>query len=385
MISFTIAYTITCMYTVPMTRFHYANTKDPNMLYMLQHRISDPVFFLEHEGVKRVFLPSIELEAFKEDGNREVEVVDVGPLQAEAAKQEGDRTGSLALMILKMYGVVGAEIVVPDNFPISIADQIRKQALQLVSVTNWAPERLQKSPEEISAIKENLEYTKKAFEYIEQVLVESAIEQNTLIYKNKIVTSGDLKKEISKIFFDCDLVNSEGLIISCGAHAAMPHHSGEGPIRPNETIIVDIFPQSTKNHYFADVTRTYVKGKPSKEIMRMYDAVSKAEQAALVALRPGATTRSIYEVAATVIREHGFDVGEKGFIHSLGHGLGVAVHELPNLSPRSDEVLEPGHVITIEPGLYYPEWGGVRIEDTVVITEDGYEDLTNYPKNWLIP
>ena len=367
-----------------MSRLHYASTKDANMLYELKHQISDPVFFLEHDGVKRVFLPSIELEAFKEGGSREVEAVDMGPLAERAAKREGARAGSLALVILEEYGAREEEIAVPTNFPVAVADSIRKTLPRLTAVVDWAPERVQKTSAEVAAIIENFEHTKKAFELVEQILTDSRIDTDMLIYGGEVLTSEFLKREVSKLLLEYDLVSPEGLIISCEKHAVMPHHSGTGPVRPGETIIVDIFPQSTANYYFADMTRTYVKGEPSEKVQKMHAAVEEAQRASLAALKPGVSTKEVYEISAELIREYGFDVGETGYMHSLGHGLGVAVHELPNLSLRSDAVLEPGHVVTIEPGLYYPEWGGVRIEDAVVITEEGHENLTNYPQNWII-
>lgn len=350
---------------------------------MLQYRVSDPVFFLEHKGEKRVFLSNLELDAFREVGNSDVEAVDVGLLADRAAQKTGDRTANLALTILETYGVT-EPVSVPANFPVALADTIRKNTTQLTAVQHWAPERIRKSPTEISSIKENFVHTTKAYEYIEQVLRESVIEGDVLLYNGTELTSEFLRREVSKILLEYDLISPEGLIISCGAHAAMPHHSGAGPIRPHKTVIVDIFPQSTANHYFADMTRTYVKGEPSESVQKMYEAVREAKRASLAALKPGISTQSVYEISADVIRKRGFDVGEKGYIHSLGHGLGIEVHELPTMSPRSDAVLESGNVVTIEPGLYYPEYGGIRIEDTVVITEDGYENLTNYPQKWHI-
>lgn len=366
-----------------MTRFHYANTSDANMLYMAKHHIADPFFFLEHDGVKRIFLSSTDREAFLEENDEEVEVVDVGPLASQAAEMDGDRTANLALVILKEFEV--EEVVVPSNFPIALADAVRAEMLRLTVVLDWCPERAWKSPLEISALRDNFEHTIKAYELIEAVLQESKIDGDTLSYRGCVLTSECLRREVAKLLLDYDLTSPEGMIISCGKHAAMPHHMGTGPIHPGETIVVDIFPQSTKNHYFADMTRTYVKGElKHPEVQKMYEAVLEAHEASLRALRSGAARKAVYEISADVIKAAGFDVGEKGYTHSLGHGLGVAIHEAPNLSPRSEGVLEVGHVVTVEPGLYYPAWGGVRIEDTVVITENGYENLTNYPKKLFI-
>ena len=322
-----------------MTRFHYASTKDSDMLYLVQHQITDPFFFLETDGRQYIFLSSTDIEAFKEESHGSVEAVDVGPLQSEAVQQSDGVLGNLAKIILEKYEVSG-EVTVPATFPISIADTLRANSLQLTVGINWCPERERKSPVEILKIKENSEHTKKAFQLIEQILTDSKIEGLAIMYDSKPLTSEFLKREVSKLLLDYDLENPTGLIISCGKHAAMPHHMGTGPILPNQTIVVDIFPQSTTNHYFADMTRTYVKGEPSPDIKNMYEAVQEAQQKSLVALKPGVTGREAFEISAEVIRRRGFDVGEKGYIHSLGHGLGVDVHEAPSLSAGSGRCTE---------------------------------------------
>ncbi len=367
-----------------MNRFHYGNTTDANLLYLLQHKIGDNFFFLESESSKYVFLNQLEIGAFLESGNSTLEAVDVTPLVAKAASVSGDVINNLAQTILQEYDV--REVVVPGNFPYALAKSLEESGFKLEVSQTWCPERELKSPEEISAIKQNFEHTKEVYRFIESVLSESEIDKDRLVYRGQSLTSEWLKREAAKILLNNDLASPEGMIISCGKDAAMPHHEGAGLLRPGETIVVDIFPQSMKNHYFADMTRTYVKGVPMhEEIEKMYHAVLAAQENSLKALRPGVESAMPYEISAGIIERAGFGVGEKGYIHSLGHGLGVAVHEEPRLSSKSPGELQVGQVVTVEPGLYYPEWGGVRIEDTVVITEDGYENLTNYPKdNWLI-
>ncbi|MDA8597013.1 Xaa-Pro peptidase family protein [Candidatus Pacebacteria bacterium] len=366
-----------------MTRFHFASTRDPDMLYLVQRQITDPFFFLEHEGQQRIFLSRTDIEAFQAEAGTEVEAVDVGPLLQQAAQAPGDRSANLAKLILEQYQVTG-EVFVPSNFPYGLGQAV-SQLVRLTELKSFCRERGRKSPTELVALRENAAHTKKAFALIEEILTQSTIEDSVIIHDNKPLTSEFLKREVSKLLLEHDLVNTEGLIVSCAHQAAMPHHGGSGPLQAHQTIIVDIFPQSSTNHYFADMTRTYVKGEPSAKIQSMYTAVSAAKAEVLKVLKPGASTRELYELSAQVIRDHGFHVGETGYTHSLGHGLGVAVHEAPSLSARSTEVLAPGHVVTIEPGVYYLEIGGVRIEDTIVVTETSHENLTNYPENWLIP
>lgn len=132
------------------------------------------------------------------------------------------------------------------------------------------------------------------------------------------------------------------------------------------------------------MTRTYVKGEPTERVQRMYQAVIDAQQAAFAVARAGVTAREVNQAAVDSILASGFEAGEAGFIHRTGHALGIDLHELPSLEARDTSTLRAGNVVTIEPGLYYPDDGGIRIEDVVVITDDGYINLTEYPKELTI-
>ena len=133
--------------------------------------------------------------------------------------------------------------------------------------------------------------------------------------------------------------------------------------------------------YCSDITRTVVLGEPNDAQRRIYETVREAQQAAVDAIRPGMTGKEADRVARDRIKASGY---EKYFGHGTGHGLGMEVHEAPRLSPRGEEILEPGMVVTVEPGIYLPEFGGVRIEDDVIVTEDGREVLTQSPKHLIV-
>jgi Xaa-Pro aminopeptidase len=188
-------------------------------------------------------------------------------------------------------------------------------------------------------------------------------------------------------------------IVACGADGAEPHNRGSGPLRSGEPIVVDIFPRSKTTNYHGDMTRTFVVGQPDERAREFYDLTREAFEAALAAVEPGATGAEVHAAACEVYEDAGFptlrnDPGtETGYIHSTGHGVGLEVHEGPSVGEHADEPLEPGHVVTIEPGLYDPEVGGVRIEDLVVVREAGegtdggergYENLTDYPVEFVV-
>ncbi|MBR6374154.1 MAG: M24 family metallopeptidase, partial [Victivallales bacterium] len=165
---------------------------------------------------------------------------------------------------------------------------------------------------------------------------------------------------------------------------AFPHNTGEGAICANEPIVIDIFPRCCATGYFGDLTRTVVKGKAPDIVKKAFEAVYDAQRTVLQMLKPGVKGIEAHKKADDVMKAHGFKTDLKsetpyGFIHGLGHGVGLEIHEKPSLNLRNPKPLVAGNVVTIEPGLYYPEWGGIRIEDMAMITEDGIDNFTNYP------
>lgn len=165
-------------------------------------------------------------------------------------------------------------------------------------------------------------------------------------------------------------------IVASGPNSAKPHHApGDRVIQEGEPIIIDM--GALHHGYAGDLTRTIWFGQPSEQLVTMYTVVKAAQDAALAAAKPGLTGPEFDAVSRDVFASHQLD---QFFVHSLGHGLGLRVHEAPSASMRSKDTLEPGHVVTVEPGLYIPDWGGVRIEDVVLITSDGATNFTLAPK-----
>jgi Xaa-Pro aminopeptidase len=167
-----------------------------------------------------------------------------------------------------------------------------------------------------------------------------------------------------------------------------PHERGHGPLRAGQPIVIDIFPRHKVHGYWGDITRTVARGPVLPAVRRMYGAVKAAQQAALRRLKPGVSGVTVHQTVEQVLEERGFKtrVGDgvaEGFIHGTGHGVGLDIHEAPPLG-KSKGRLRAGHVVTVEPGLYYPGLGGVRVEDTVVITRGGWRYLATCPKRLLV-
>jgi Xaa-Pro aminopeptidase len=173
-------------------------------------------------------------------------------------------------------------------------------------------------------------------------------------------------------------------IVSCGEQSCQPHNVGSGPLRANEAIIFDVFPKDEQTGYYADISRTVVKGRASGPLKKMYKAVASAQKLVFKLAKNGAKGEIIHREVMKHLKSLGFKTGKikgkmRGFFHGTGHGVGLDVHETPRIS-TARYTLKTGNVVTVEPGLYYPGIGGVRIEDMILITDDGCINLTKLPK-----
>ncbi|GAV22383.1 M24 family metallopeptidase [Carboxydothermus pertinax] len=169
-------------------------------------------------------------------------------------------------------------------------------------------------------------------------------------------------------------------IVASGERGALPHGVATSKkITPGEMITLDF--GAKFQGYHSDITRTIALGEPPAKMLEIYEIVLEAQEAALNALKPGAFAVDVDRVARDIIAKAGY---AEYFGHGLGHGVGLNIHEGPRLSPKGKAVLQPGMVVTVEPGIYLPGIGGVRIEDTVLVTENGFEVLTHSPKSLIV-
>lgn len=251
--------------------------------------------------------------------------------------------------------------------------------LQAVGGLKWRP--LAETTEPMRAIKSPAE--------IEQMRAAATITDQVMAQVNRLARPGQTEAELA---WELEKRLREGgadatafpIIVASGPNAARPHHSpGQRPLQEGDAIIVDM--GAALNGYMSDLTRSFFLGsEPSPRYREIYDVALKAQNKALAGLRPGTTTREVDALARDSIAAAGH---REHFGHSLGHGVGLEVHEEPRLSPREkyERSLQPGMVTTVEPGIYVPDWGGVRIEDLVLVTEHGHESLSRCPKTPQIP
>ncbi len=170
-----------------------------------------------------------------------------------------------------------------------------------------------------------------------------------------------------------------------GEQACDPHQVGYGRLRAREPIIIDVFPRSQRTGYFGDITRTVVKGRASEAVRKLYDTVERGQDVAFEAMRHNMRTADIHQKVQDLFASEGYKTGRQngrmqGFFHGTGHGVGMEIHEAPRMGSNSKDKLLTGHVVTIEPGLYYSGLGGVRLEDMAQVTSNGPRNLTKFEK-----
>jgi Xaa-Pro aminopeptidase len=357
----------------------------------------DPVIVLQATGKKYLAVSSMEYGRAKREARAD-EVLSFDELDimnlARELKSGGRALAAAAAGLLERLGAANSPVAVPPDLGVVYADELRARGLTVTPEARlFASMRRVKTPKETSYIERTQRAVEEASAHAVGILKESEVAKDgTLVYEGETLTSERLRFEIDSELLRRNCAAS-GTITASGSQAADPHERGSGPLRAGESIILDVFPADKTTRYYADMTRTFVKGEPSPELQKMYDAVLESQEAALAMIGPGVNGREVHKKVSDVLHERGYKtlahdqkLGEplmEGFIHGTGHGVGLEIHESPRVSV-ADEELVPGDVVTVEPGLYYPKIGGVRIEDLVVVTEDGSRNLTNFSKEFRI-
>jgi len=282
--------------------------------------------------------------------------------------------------------VTGKKLTVASGFPFGLAEKLKRAGRKLeISETPLCPQRERKTADEISAVKKAQRAAVAAMNAAIQQIASSQIGKDGLLRCGRtVLTSEMVRATICRTLLDRDCVATE-TIVACGPHSADPHERGAGPLRAGQPIVLDIFPRSTATGYWGDLTRTVCRGPAPAELKKMYNTVKAAHAAALSAVKAGAWTDAVHKAAADEMEKRGYktktiDGVPQGFIHGTGHGVGLEIHEAPRVSSAVHKKLRAGNIITIEPGLYYPHIGGIRIEDTIAVTKDGHQMLASCPK-----
>ena len=368
----------------------HADSDEPTQRYLSGFDAPDPFFTCYTPSATTLLVSGLEYgRAVSESSADEVRRYAEFD-RRELLAEHGERDGMAKLVAAFLADAGVGRVLVPERFPVGIADALRDEGVGVAVDTDDAvgSVRAVKTETEIEHIRGSQAANETAMAAAEQLLAAAEIDGDRLVYDGEVLTSERVTEEIEVQLLREGYALSE-TIVACGEDAADPHDRGSGPLQPHEPIIIDVFPCDKETGYHGDMTRTFVVGEPSEEIQHRHELTEAAMEAALDEISAGTSGKAVHAAACEVYEEAGYPTfrtdptTEVGFIHSTGHGVGLAVHESPSLSTRGEE-LAAGHVVTVEPGLYDPAVGGVRIEDLVVVTEDGYRNLTEYPVELVV-
>ena len=374
-----------------------APERDADAYHLSGFLAPDAVICLRVAGKKYLAVSSLEYGRAEKQApvdellsHEELEILDLSRELKSGARAYGAAVANL----LEKLGASNSPVLVPADFGVVYADELRARGVTLTPDGKlFDGLRRAKTEEEISNIEKTQNAVEAACAHAVGILEESRTKDDgTLQWRGETLTSELLRAEI-----DVELLRrgcaADGTIVAGGPQAADPHERGHGPLKAGEPIIVDIFPIDLSTRYYSDMTRTFVKGEPNEGLQEMYDAVLESQEVALSMIKAGVNGRDVHSKVAEVLHEAGYKTnvhdqqeGEpltEGFFHGTGHGVGLEIHESPRVSLVEEELI-PGDVISVEPGVYDPKVGGVRIEDLVVVTEEGCRNLTKFPKEFRI-
>lgn len=361
-----------------------ASEGDSNMLYAVGFFVPDPFIFFEHKGKKFVVMSDLEIDRAKKQA-RVDRVLSLSVYQRKL-RRLGKQSPNLADVLDLLFRERGIRsVVVPANFAALLADQLRAKGFSVqIKRDPFFADREIKSVEEVKSITESLRVATLGLEAGIRALKRAKIGRDGYLHLNgSRLTSEALKTAVNTAIMAQGWLPSH-TIISSGNQCVDPHHEGSGPIKAHASIVFDIFPRSQRTGYFGDLSRTVVRGRASDKLKEIYATVQAGQQLGFEMIRDGVNGREIHQKILALFAARGFPTGRingrmQGFFHGTGHGLGLDIHEPPRIAPV-EATLRAGHVVTVEPGLYYLGIGGVRLEDVVLVTAKGNRNLTDCPQ-----
>jgi Xaa-Pro aminopeptidase len=362
-----------------------ASDQDADMLYAVGMFVPDPFIFLRLRGRDHVVMSDLEIDRARRQAPH-CRVLSLSRYQRRLRRNGLKRPGwaEVAAEILREKRI--RSVIVPRSFSFGLAADLQRLGIGVrLRPGTIFPQREQKSATEVRQVRAALAIAEAGMAEAMRVLRAAKIgRKGLLLHRGAPLTSEKLRAAI-----DTAILQAGGLashtIVAGGEQGCDPHEPGYGPLRGHEPIIVDIFPRSQKTGYFGDITRTVVRGRASEAVRKLYHTVLEGQRLAFGRIRPGVRTAAVHHAVEEFFESAGYPTGKRGgrmqgFFHGTGHGLGLEIHEAPRLGPNSVGVCKVGHVVTVEPGLYYPGLGGVRLEDAALVTGQRPRNLTGFEK-----
>ena len=367
----------------------YADSfRSADMRHAIPLGVPDPILYAEAGGAKHVFTHSMEAQRLRALGLFDVHVSEEfgsDELVASGLKSKEIRA-EIAVRQVASVGIERASV--PENFPVWLADRLRAAGVELdVDQDLFDERRRSKSDAQIAGMRRAQVAAEAAMDTVRDMLRRSEINGNDLLLDREVLTVERVKAAMGQTFAAHDTTADE-FIVAPGPQGAVGHDMGSGPIPPHTPVVVDIWPRDNASAVYTDMTRTFVRGDIADDVREWHRLVKEALDRAIAETKPGVEGRALYDGTCEIFEAAG-ELTQRtktpgqplsdGFFHGLGHGVGLEVHEAPGLGLLGDKLLVPGDCITIEPGLYRQGYGGVRLEDNVLVTDSGFENLTQYP------
>lgn len=377
----------------PASILFYADSSDPDMLYFSRCNASDPYLAFTVGRKKFGVVPSSEYgRMLVESDFDEIlllhEVADGAARRFKLPKGGAPSLSQMVRHLAKVYRIPG--FLIGERFPAGLALDLREAGVKIAVDKDGGifPERELKSAAEVEALRKGNRASAAGFRLVAKILAESKIRRGQLVHQGKVLTSERLRELISHAALDEGAVALH-TIASCGDQVHDNHSVGHGPILANELIVVDIFPRRPEDGYWGDMTRTFLKGRASDAQRQLVRTVKRGHELAMRMIKPGQVGGEVHDAVQAFFDKEGYETvrnsaNVKGFFHALGHGVGLEIHESPILRAGAPWKFKKGHVVTVEPGLYYLGLGGCRIEDVLHVIPGGNERISSAPYKWEI-
>lgn len=365
------------------TLFIAASETDSNLYYATKFIAPDPFIYMEIKGERLLIMSDLEMDRAKTQAKVD-RVLSYSELEQKAKTQGVKEPTAVDIVNVVLKEAKIRRLLVPANFPFIHATRLQELGYSLKPKRDpFYEQRVVKTAEEVRYIEASQRATEEAVAAAHDALRRATIKDGWLWLDGECVTSERIKQLINVKLMERECV-AQHTIVAGGEQACDPHHEGMGPLPAGRSIIFDVFPRSAATRYFADMSRTVVRGPVHPELKRLYQTVKDAQEEAIDKIKDGADGMKIHHGICARFEKAGYKTGlvngrMQGYFHGTGHGVGLDIHEAPRIS-RTGSLLQEGHVVTVEPGLYYPGLGAVRIEDMVLVTKDGCRNLTRFPK-----
>ena len=359
-----------------------ASETDADILYPTGFFAPDPFLFIQKGRTRILVMSDLEMDRARKQAH--VDRVLSWSKIAAPVEKGGRKAPPAEVIVLALKQLGLRRVEVPHTFPLGLSMELDARGIRLhLGPDPFWPERERKGAHEVRAIEQSLRAAESGLLAGIEALKSCRIGNGWLWRDGRKFTAEDLRSTINTRMMGDGYIPAH-TICAPGDQAVDPHEEGHGPIRADSPVVMDIFPRSEKTGYFGDLTRTVVRGRASFALHEVYAIVHEGVRLGHRMVRDGVQGLDVHKAIQDLFERQGYKTGVKdgrmqGFFHGTGHGVGLEIHEAPSIGKRAS-VLRAGHVVTVEPGLYYLGLGGVRIEDMAFVTPSGSRCLTRVPK-----